>query len=48
MTDKQIADYFNIPVRTYARFKVAKHGTWRKKMYYLMMEEVLRIEKMKG
>ena len=48
MTDQKIADYFSMPVRTYARFKVAHNGTWRKKMYYLMMEEMLRIEKTRG
>ena len=47
MTDKKIADYFNMPERTYARFKKAEQGSWRKKMYYLMMEEMLRIEQMK-
>ncbi len=48
MTDQKVADYFNMPVRTYSRFKIAEHGTWRKKIYYLMMEEMLRIEKLRG
>jgi len=45
MKQYEIADYFNMNVRTFIRFKQAKHGTWRKKLYYLMMEEALKIEK---
>jgi len=48
MTDQKVADYFNMPVRTYSRFKKAEPGTWRKKIYYLMMEEMLRVDKLKG
>ncbi len=48
MTDQKVADFFNMPVRTYARFKKAEPGTWRKKIYYLMMEEMLRVDKLKG
>lgn len=45
MTDKQVADYFGMPLRTYARYKKAPYGSWRKKLYYLMIEEMLRVEK---
>ncbi len=48
MRDIDVAAYFNMPIATYARFKKAEFGTWRKKMYYLMMEEMLRVEQMKG
>jgi len=48
MTDKKIAEHFNMPVRTYSRYKKAEHGSWRKKMYYLILEEMLRIEQRKG
>jgi len=46
MTDTQIAKHFNMPLRTYSRFKKATSGTWRKRIYYLMMEELLRMEKL--
>ena len=48
MTDKAIADHFGMPLRTYTRYKVADYGTWRKNIYYLMIEEMLRIEKRKA
>lgn len=48
MTDKAIAEHFGMPTRTYARFKQAPFSDWRKKIYYLMLEEMLRIEKLKG
>jgi len=48
MTDKKIAEHFNMPVRTYSRFKKAEAGSWRKRIYYLMLEEMLKIEKMRG
>lgn len=47
MKDKKVAEYFGMPARTYARFKVAPNGSWRKKIYYLMLEELLRVEKRK-
>ena len=48
MTDTKIAKHFNMPLRTYSRFKKAEQGSWRKRIYYLMIEEMLRLDKLKG
>ncbi len=48
MSDTAIAKAFNMPLRTYTRFKKSEQGSWRKRVYYLMLEEMLRLDKMKG
>ena len=48
ITDQKVADYFGMPLRTYTRYKVAPPGSWRKKIYYLMMEELVRVEAVKA
>ena len=48
MTDKAVAEHFSMPYRTYLRYKIADAGTWRKRIYYLMMEELMRFQKIKS
>ena len=48
MTQREIAKWFGINERTLIRYKQAKKGSWRNKIYWLIIEEANRQEKLAG
>ena len=48
MTDTKIAKPVILSVSQFDEFYTAEQGSWRKRIYYLMIEEMLRLDKLKG
>ena len=44
---QRISEIFGMPIRTVYRYRDAEIGSWRKKVYFLLLEELVRIEKRK-